>query len=173
MKYGLSDQQLKEITTIISSYPEVDEALIFGSRAINTFKEASDVDIVIKGKKADSFLAAKIKSHLEDETYLPFFFDIISFENIDNDELKKHIRQHGVLFYVQKNNHKKIFELISYLDKKITLIYRQNRTLMSCVKISKSTEDNYADKLEKNKRQVKTIKHLVFILKSMTIKQVY
>jgi predicted nucleotidyltransferase len=57
MKYGLSDKQLQEIKEILASYESVEQAVLFGSRAIDTYKEASDVDIAIKGKKADWSLA--------------------------------------------------------------------------------------------------------------------
>ncbi len=99
MKYGLSEKQLQEIKDVLASYEEVEEAVLFGSRAIDTYKEASDIDIVIKGEQADFMLAAKIKGHFEDETYLPFFFDIISYNSIDNDELKKHIKTKGKILY--------------------------------------------------------------------------
>ncbi|MEH0007594.1 MAG: nucleotidyltransferase domain-containing protein [Flavobacteriales bacterium] len=46
MKYGLSEKQLREITDILSTYDEVTEATLFGSRAMDTYKEASDVDYV-------------------------------------------------------------------------------------------------------------------------------
>ncbi len=99
MKYGLSDQQLNEITEIIASYSNVETAILFGSRASDTFKEASDVDIAIKGEKADWSLAATLKEHLEEETYLPFFFDIISCQTITNEELIKHINIKGIVIY--------------------------------------------------------------------------
>jgi predicted nucleotidyltransferase len=79
MKYGLSDKQLQEIKEILASYESVEQAVLFGSRAIDTYKEASDVDIAIKGKKADWSLAMTIKDHLEEETYLPFFLKHHSF----------------------------------------------------------------------------------------------
>ncbi len=47
--FGLSDKHLEEIIAVISSFAEVNESLIFGSRAIGNFKKGSDVDIVIKG----------------------------------------------------------------------------------------------------------------------------
>jgi type I restriction enzyme, S subunit len=99
MKYGLSEKQLQEIKDVLASYEAVEAAVLFGSRAIDTYKEASDIDIVIKGEQADFMLAAKIKGHFEDETYLPFFFDIISYNSIDNDELKKHIKTKGKILY--------------------------------------------------------------------------
>ncbi len=99
MKYGLSLDQLKEITKVLASYPEVESAVLFGSRVIDTFKEASDIDMAIKGKKADYSLALKLKDHFEDETDLPFFFDIISYSTIKSEDLKKHIHSKGKVIY--------------------------------------------------------------------------
>jgi type I restriction enzyme S subunit len=98
MKYGLGENQLSEIVDIFRKYPEVEEAILFGSRAIGTYKEASDIDIAIKGKDVSVILATKIQSDLED-TYLPFFFDIISFPSITNQDLIKHINTKGISIY--------------------------------------------------------------------------
>lgn len=99
MKYGLSDQQLTEITNIIAAYEEIEEAILFGSRAIDTYKEASDVDIAVQGKKADLELALTLKDQLEEETWLPFFFDIIAWNAITSADLKKQIRTRGKVIY--------------------------------------------------------------------------
>ena len=103
MKYGLTDKQLKLIIDILAQYKDVEKAVLFGSRAMGNHKKASDVDIAIMGKNADFSLAAKIKSHLEDDTYLPYFFDIISYNTIKSEELKRHIKTYGKVIY-QKNN---------------------------------------------------------------------
>lgn len=95
MKYGLSEKQLQEIVSILSSYDAIEEAILFGSRAIDTYKEASDVDIAIKGKKANWQLATEIKNQLEEETYLPFLFDVVAYNNINNEQLLAHIDQKG------------------------------------------------------------------------------
>ena len=95
MKYRLLEKQLKEITEIFASYQEIDEAILFGSRAKGTHKEASDVDIVIKGENVTYSFVAKLKSHLEEDTYLPYFFDVIAYKTITSDELKEHIRIYG------------------------------------------------------------------------------
>ncbi len=95
MKYGLSEKQLQEITAILASYEALDCAILFGSRAIDTYKEASDVDIAIKGEKADWSLAAKIKDHFEEDTWLPFFFDVVAYDSIESEELKRHIDGKG------------------------------------------------------------------------------
>ena len=99
MKYGLSEEQLAEICSIIGSYPQIEEAIIYGSRADDSYKEASDVDIAIKGEKVDESLASKLKFHLEEETYLPFFFDVIAYDAIPSSELKKQIKTKGKTIY--------------------------------------------------------------------------
>ena len=78
MKYGLSEDQLSEIINLLSKCPEIEEAVLFGSRAIDTYKEASDVDIALKGENVTASLAAKLKFDLEEDTYLPFFFDFVA-----------------------------------------------------------------------------------------------
>ncbi|MBF0412103.1 MAG: restriction endonuclease subunit S [Desulfamplus sp.] len=119
MKYGLSEKQLDEIIGLISSYPEVEEAILFGSRAIDTFKAASDVDIALKGEKVNATLAAKIQYDFEEDTYLPFFFDFIAYPTIDNQALREHIETKGVVIYRKgwrevKFTHMLVDESISY-----------------------------------------------------------
>ncbi len=105
MKYGLSESQLKEIIKVISSYKEIEEVILFGSRAMDTFKKASDVDIVIKGRRVSRQLADDLKFYFEEETYLPFFFDVIAYPDLlDNKKtlapiFKKHIDKKGILIY--------------------------------------------------------------------------
>jgi hypothetical protein len=45
----------------------------------------------IKGEQADWSLAITIKEHLEEETYLPFFFDVVAYGSVESEELKQHI----------------------------------------------------------------------------------
>ena len=98
MRYGLSEEQLKEITETLASFDEIEAAILFGSRAIGTFKEASDIDIAIKGKNVDFSLASNIEGDFE-ESDLPFFFDIIAWPTITSKDLKKHIWNRGKVIY--------------------------------------------------------------------------
>ena len=128
MKYGLSDEQLQEIITFISNYSEVEEAVLFGSRAIDTYKEASDVDIALKGEKVSFSLAAKLKFDIEEDTYLPFFFDFIAYPIIDNQALLEHIDTKGVPIYRKGWREVMLQDLVSILGDGLhgTPIYDDN-----------------------------------------------
>jgi len=57
------------------------------------------VDIAIKGEKADWSLAMAIKDHLEEETYLPFFFDVVAYGSVESEALKRHINGKGKVLF--------------------------------------------------------------------------
>lgn len=103
MKYGLREEQLAEIIGILKRYPEVEEAVLFGSRAMNTYKEASDIDIAIKGENVNAGLASTVQFDLEEDTYLPFFFDVIAYPTITNQALLEHIDTKGSKFFCGDN----------------------------------------------------------------------
>lgn len=95
MKHGLTEKQLKEIITVLARYSQISEALIFGSRAMGNYKNGSDVDIALKGDVCASD-AVSVKHELEEETYLPFFFDVVAYNAISNQKLKEHIDIYGL-----------------------------------------------------------------------------
>lgn len=96
---GLSAKTLESITKVLIRFPEVEKALFFGSRAMGNYKKGSDVDIAIQGKKINFDIINRIHSILEEETLLPYFFDVINYNEINNNNLKKHIDQEGIVFY--------------------------------------------------------------------------
>lgn len=97
--YGLLDRDLKYILIAISNYPEIAEALIFGSRAMGNYKKGSDVDIAIKGDNIDRIIVRRLSEDLNENLPLPYFFDVISYYEISNDELKTHINLVGKTIY--------------------------------------------------------------------------
>ncbi|HOV92518.1 MAG TPA: nucleotidyltransferase domain-containing protein [Candidatus Kapabacteria bacterium] len=103
MKFGLSDQQLETIIEIISSFPEITEAIIFGSRAIGTNRQGSDIDIAIKCNNSKFNKRGNLLSRFE-ESNLPFFVDIVDYNSITTNELKMQIDLYGVVFYNRKMN---------------------------------------------------------------------
>lgn len=98
-KVGLTGIELSEIQKYLEKYSEIEEARIFGSRATGKYKPASDVDIAIFGADVNSKTAGDVKADIEENSYLPYFFDIISYNDIIVPSLKEHIDLYGILFY--------------------------------------------------------------------------
>jgi predicted nucleotidyltransferase len=101
MNFGLSDRYINLIHNIISKYSEIQEAIIFGSRADGTNRESSDIDIAIKCEKNDFRIKGSLMSDFE-ESCLPYFVDVVAYNCTPNEKLKSHIDMYGVVFY--KNN---------------------------------------------------------------------
>lgn len=97
MKYGLTPKQLQEIESILRACPEVQSVWLFGSRALDTYKEASDIDLAVKGPLGNKTLL-RLKDAFE-ESDLPFFVDLVEYAGITEPALKQHIDTHGVCIF--------------------------------------------------------------------------
>ena len=97
--YGLLDRDFKYILQAASNYSEIEEIIIFGSRAVGNYKKGSDVDLVVKGENVNRKIAIRLSDDLNEEYPLPYFFDVLSYKDISNEELKKHIDSKGKSIY--------------------------------------------------------------------------
>lgn len=96
MQYDLKKEYINKIKEIISEYTDVQEIILYGSRAKNTNKKYSDIDIALKGKNISYNITLDIKHRLEEETYIPYFFDVINYNTINSQELIKEIDKYGI-----------------------------------------------------------------------------
>ena len=97
-KTGLSDADIETLLRVIKERAEVEQAIVYGSRAMGTFKKGSDIDIALKGKDLTRSICSHIYFELE-ETALPYFFDITYYAGITNTKLVEHIDRVGKLLY--------------------------------------------------------------------------
>ena len=95
---GLSPKELEILKDVFKKFDDIKEVILFGSRALGTHKTASDIDLAIKGN-VDINTLSKLKYTLEEDTNLPYFFDVVIYDNLDNLELKKHIDEFGKIIY--------------------------------------------------------------------------
>jgi len=93
--YGLTDIELQILKRTFAKYPEIQKAILFGSRAKGNFKNGSDIDIVIITE--NKFNIFYIYDELEEK--LPYFIDIILYNSITNKKLKNHIKNFGKIIY--------------------------------------------------------------------------
>jgi len=99
--FGLTPENIQVIIHALKRFPQIEEAIIFGSRALNRYKKGSDIDIALKGENIDD-ITAEIAGLLNDESPLPYFFDIVDYTTIDNKDLKDHIDRVGKIIYRRK-----------------------------------------------------------------------
>jgi predicted nucleotidyltransferase len=95
------DEDLSYIVAVLSQFSDVDQALIFGSRALGTHRPGSDVDLVLKGSSLDA-IVTRVGGILNDESPLPYYFDVLDYDAITNAELKAHIDRVGRVVYTRK-----------------------------------------------------------------------
>lgn len=98
MNHGLSPATVAEIHEVLARYPEVEKAVLYGSRAKGNFKQGSDVDLTLLGPCLTVKILGKIQDELEDGL-LPYRFDISILDQITQADLIDHIRGASVPFY--------------------------------------------------------------------------
>ena len=96
MKYGLIERDFIYINEAIREFPEIEEVILFGSRAKGNYKIGSDVDLAIKGDRITYEITARFADCLNEEKPLPYFFDVVHYEAIANPILKAHIDHVGI-----------------------------------------------------------------------------
>ena len=101
--FGLRADDLATITRILAQYPAVQTALIFGSRAKGNNKPGSDVDIALQGPTLTDQMAWDIAYQLNEETLMPYHFDVLNYHALANPDLVAHIDRVGKPFYITGN----------------------------------------------------------------------
>ena len=99
MSYGILERDIEYIRKALETFPEVEQAILFGSRAMGNYKRGSDVDIVLKGNKINQHICNKISYLLNEEYPVPYFVEVISYNQISNEELRNHIAHYGKVIY--------------------------------------------------------------------------
>ena len=96
--YGLTDKSYKELLEILASIPEIEEVLIYCSRARGDYWRASDVDLSIKGKNVVRHTLAVLNDKLY-ESHIPQIFDTHIYSKIKSQSFKDNVNQDGKLIY--------------------------------------------------------------------------
>ena len=98
MTYGLPERTVAQICAVLSQYPAVDRAVLYGSRAKGNYKPGSDIDLTLFGSDLTPRLCATIADALDD-LLLPYSIDLSMFAELQHPELEAHIQRVGVVFY--------------------------------------------------------------------------
>lgn len=95
--FGLSAETIAIIRQVLARHPQVERAVIYGSRALGTHRPGSDIDLALYGPLTPQHLAALLDDL--DETMLPYTFDLTRAAAITNPALADHIQRVGQPFY--------------------------------------------------------------------------
>jgi predicted nucleotidyltransferase len=95
---GLSVAIIERIITVLSAHPNLEQAILYGSRAKGNYREGSDIDLTLTGIALNDTELGRIDNEL-DELLLPYTFDLSLLQQIDNPDLIDHIKRVGIVFY--------------------------------------------------------------------------
>ena len=96
---GLPQPVIRKICDVFRRYPQVEKAVLYGSRAKATHKTGSDIDLTLHGGTDLTLnVLLRIADDL-DNLFLPYTFDLSIFHDITDPDVTEHIRRVGVTMY--------------------------------------------------------------------------
>lgn len=101
MSHGLTTTTVERLQSVLSHYPEVEKAVLYGSRAKGTYRRGSDIDLTLGGAELNHTLLTRIDNDLDD-LLLPYQIDLSLMSDLSHPALLDHIRRVGVVLY-EKN----------------------------------------------------------------------
>ena len=101
--YGLLDRDIEYMNKAFRHFDEIEKVVLFGSRAMGNYKKGSDVDIAVFGRNISNKTIFELSDYLNEVYPLPYFFDVLFYDSILNENLKKHIDSEGKVIYKRKD----------------------------------------------------------------------
>jgi predicted nucleotidyltransferase len=103
MNHGLSAATVTAINGVLAQFPEVERAVLFGSRAKGNFKPGSDIDLTLFGAQLTAATQGNLAEAL-DGLLLPYTIDLSRFDQLNQAALREHIERVGQEFYRRHGN---------------------------------------------------------------------
>ena len=99
---GLPESAIHKICAVFARYPQVEKAILYGSRAKGTYRNGSDIDLTLCGA-ADLTLSVQHRIANElDDLLLPYMIDLSIFHDISDPDLMEHIQRVGTPMYERR-----------------------------------------------------------------------
>lgn len=95
---GLKPETIIAIKGVFAGYQQIEQAILYGSRAKGTYRNGSDIDLTLKGAELTLTVLNKIDNDLDD-LLLPYKTDVSIYHKIENQDLLEHIERVGSVFY--------------------------------------------------------------------------
>lgn len=94
----MSDRSYKELLDILASVPEIEQAVLYGSRARGDYWRSSDVDLSLSGSHMTRHTLRVLNDKLY-ESHIPLFFDTHIFSEIKIPAFRNNVLRDGITVY--------------------------------------------------------------------------
>lgn len=98
VSHGLPAAAVAKIQGVLATFPAIEQATLYGSRALGRYRPGSDIDLTLAGDGLDGRTLARLDGALDD-LLLPWRFDLSVQSSLQSPELIDHIQRVGTLFY--------------------------------------------------------------------------
>ncbi len=99
--YGLKSEVIEKISSVFSHFSDIKKVILYGSRAMGTYRNGSDIDLTIIGENINLSILQKIENEIDD-LLLPYTVDISLYKQINNSDLIDHINRVGIDFFIKQ-----------------------------------------------------------------------
>lgn len=105
-RFGLKESVIARIIGVFTQYPDVESAILYGSRAKGNYREGSDIDLTLTGAKLTYRTISQLENKIDD-LLLPYLFDISILSHIENSNVVEQIQRFGIPFYEKQSGTQK------------------------------------------------------------------
>lgn len=95
---GLTSEDMKKLALAFEIETKVTEVILYGSRAKETHRSSSDIDLTLRGHELSTSWLMNLMGKIDD-LLLPYQVDLSIFEHIDNQDLIDHINRVGKVIF--------------------------------------------------------------------------
>lgn len=96
--YGIDNEEMLTLQQIFERTKNLEEVILYGSRAKGNYKPFSDIDITLKGEHLSEDDLTDVCYELS-ESSLPYFCDVSLFHRLTSPSLIDHINRRGKVLY--------------------------------------------------------------------------
>jgi predicted nucleotidyltransferase len=103
-RFGLSASTISRLQSVFAQHPQVQRAVVYGSRAKGNYQPGSDIDLCLfatDGAHIDHRQLAQIFDEI-DELLLPYTVDLSVFDQLNHVDLREHITRVGQILYARQ-----------------------------------------------------------------------
>lgn len=95
---GIRQMFWDEVRQVIEAVPEVEAAVVFGSRAYGNYRPASDVDICLFGQQLSQTQRWRLEEAIDDLLW-PWEVDLVHWEGTGSPRFRDEVRRDAVVLF--------------------------------------------------------------------------